>query len=472
MDARAWSRGRPRTGVLVAALLVAGVLIAGGGRTISRADAAPAADVLLIGNSAGTGNGPIQTWRFSTGGAAFASFLPTGATGPNSGLGIAIVGNSLYYTELEAGGVSTSIHIAPFNGGLGGADTRTMANPVRDTAIAALTASEGTLYVLTGYGGSGQPAVSTINLSTNAVAGPITLGSPATASSNGLTRLPNGNLLANTREGSCTYAQFNAATGVATGSSFAVTGASVCNGVETDGDFLYFATDGNSFTKTSLTGSYLSEVAVAANQVQDIALVRVEENGGPTLTELSPVHAWLGLRNSDDQGTQFDLRAELLVNDVLVADGERRCITGLTRNANLAKEAIVEWDSFRPVPVGPDDVISLRLWTRIGTTSTGAKCSGPGGSHNNATGLRLYYDTSARPSRFDVTVSPDPSADLYLRSDGTACGSAQSTGVTMRWLDPTAPAGVLARCRDSAGINFAGGNAWKIIGTWTLPPPA
>jgi hypothetical protein len=462
--------------VIVAALLVAGVVLAGAGRTVSRVQAAPAADVLVIGNSAGTGNGPIQTWRFSTGGDPFASFEPTGATASNSGRGIAIVGNTLYYTELEAGGVSTVIHVVPFNGGLGGDDTGTLANPQRDTAIAALTASEGILYVLTavggaGAGGAGQPAVSTIDLATNAVAGPVSLGSPATASSTGFARLPNGNLLVNTGAGSCTYAQFNAATGVATGPSFVVAGASACNGIETDGDFLYVETDGNSVTRTSLTGAYVSEVAVAANQVQDIALVRVEENGAPSLTELSPVHAWLGLRNSDDQGTQFDLRAELLVNDELVATGEQRCITGLTRNANLAKEAVVSWAPFRPVPVGPDDVLALRLLTRIGTTTTGAKCSGPGGSHNNATGLRLYYDTSARLSRFDLTVSPGSSADLYLRSDGTACGSSQSAGVTSRWLNPSAPAGLLARCRDSAAVNFVGANPWKLIGTWTTLPP-
>ncbi len=41
-----------------------------------------------------------------------------------------------------------------------------------------------------------------------------------------------------------------------------------------------------------------------------------------TLSGLTDLHAWLGLKNSDDQGTNFDLRAEVYKNGVLVASGE------------------------------------------------------------------------------------------------------------------------------------------------------
>ena len=83
---------------------------------------------------------------------------------------------------------------------------------------------------------------------------------------------------------------------------------------------------------------------------------------------LSPVHAWIGLKNSDDQGTQFDLRAELLKNGTPVASGLTRCITGVTRNPSLAKEAIVNWDSFPAGTFSSGDVMGLRLSTRIGST--------------------------------------------------------------------------------------------------------
>ncbi len=47
---------------------------------------------------------------------------------------------------------------------------------------------------------------------------------------------------------------------------------------------------------------------------------------GPSLTSLSPVHAWIGLKNSDDQGARFDLKAELKKNGVTIATGLQRCI--------------------------------------------------------------------------------------------------------------------------------------------------
>jgi hypothetical protein len=188
------------------------------------------------------------------------------------------------------------------------------------------------------------------------------------------------------------------------------------------------------------------------------------------LTSLSPTHAWIGLKNSDDQGTQFDVLAELLKNGTPVASGLKRCITGVTRNPSLATEAIVPWDTFPPVTLGPGDVLSLRLSTRIGTNPNGTKCAGPGGSHNNAVGLRLYYDSTGRPSRFDWTITPNANQDEYLHSNGNPCANAESTGVTTRYFDETPPTAANAKCKDSASVNFAGGNPLKVIGTWSHAP--
>jgi hypothetical protein len=127
--------------------------------------------------------------------------------------------------------------------------------------------------------------------------------------------------------------------------------------------------------------------------------------GTQSLIELGDVHAWLGLKNSDDQGTQFDLRAEVYVNGTLRASGTTRCITGLTRNASLAKEATVAFGSFPEFALAAADVLKLKLSTRIGTNPDDSKCSGPGGSHNNAVGLRVYFDSTSRPARFDQTIS-------------------------------------------------------------------
>ncbi len=122
-----------------------------------------------------------------------------------------------------------------------------------------------------------------------------------------------------------------------------------------------------------------------------------------TLTALSDLRGWVGLKNSDDQGTRFDLLAEVYKNGTVVASGETHCITGVTRNPDMAKEVIVSFAPFGPVDFnGTTDVLSLRVLTRIGTTGTGAFCGG----HSNAVGLRLYFDAVNRSSQFDGTIGP------------------------------------------------------------------
>lgn len=118
-----------------------------------------------------------------------------------------------------------------------------------------------------------------------------------------------------------------------------------------------------------------------------------------TLTTLDDARLWLGLKNSDDIGTRFDLRVELFKNGALVAAGETLCIEGVTRNPNLAKEAIVAFAPFAATAVnGTTDVLTFRVSTRIGT-SGGAACGG----HSNAVGLRLYFDAANRQSGFAAT---------------------------------------------------------------------
>jgi hypothetical protein len=116
-----------------------------------------------------------------------------------------------------------------------------------------------------------------------------------------------------------------------------------------------------------------------------------------SLTSLSDVHVWLGLKNSDDQGTNFDLRVEAYKNSTLVASGQTLCITGVTRNAGSAKEVVLGFDPFSATTFnGTSDVLKLKILTRVGTTPAGAPCGG----HSNAVGLRLYFDAVARSSRF------------------------------------------------------------------------
>jgi YVTN family beta-propeller protein len=121
------------------------------------------------------------------------------------------------------------------------------------------------------------------------------------------------------------------------------------------------------------------------------------------LTSLDDLHLWLGLKNSDDQGTRFDVRAEVLKNGELIATGLERCVAGVTRNANLAKEVIIPFGQFPATPFnGDNDILSLRVTTRIGTNGNDTKCAG----HNNATGLRTYFDAANRQARLGATIAP------------------------------------------------------------------
>jgi len=173
------------------------------------------------------------------------------------------------------------------------------------------------------------------------------------------------------------------------------------------------------------------------------------------LVSLDPATLWIGLKNSDDQGTQFDLRVEVYTNDTLVSDGITRCITGVTRNPNKAKEIAVPFGSISNGTFETGDELFLKISTRIGTNPDGTKCLG----HSNAVGLRLYYDATSRPSRFGAELTPDPLQDFFLHSDGND------------FLDDTAPTATTAKFKDSPTVNFAGGNPWKVIGTWSMTLP-
>jgi Beta-propeller repeat len=119
-----------------------------------------------------------------------------------------------------------------------------------------------------------------------------------------------------------------------------------------------------------------------------------------TVSALSNLRTWIGLKNSYDQGTRFDLRAEVYKNSTIVASGEIFCIQGVTRNADQAKEVAVSFNSPSPMTFnGTTDVLSLKVLTRIGTNGSGAFCGG----HSNAVGLRLYFDAVSRPSKFTAT---------------------------------------------------------------------
>jgi len=247
------------------------------------------AQPLITCNNAAFGGGPITTYNF-TGGAVVGSFVPTGAFDANNGRGVLVLGNKVHYTELSSGfGPTDFIRIAPYNGGAGGADIGTLPNPDPGKGVQDLATSNGVLYAMTGYF-SGPLKVFGLNPLTGAVvSGPVSIAAPANGGSDGLTVLPNGNFLINNGDGSCTYNQYNPSTGAfIPATTIVVPGGGVCTGVDTDGASLFFQTNFNSFTKTTLAGAFSASQVVGANTCEDISLVTPGCAGAAGVTPGNP----------------------------------------------------------------------------------------------------------------------------------------------------------------------------------------
>jgi hypothetical protein len=191
---------------------------------------------------------------------------------------------------------------------------------------------------------------------------------------------------------------------------------------------------------------YLDEIRIYDRRLSDAEIQALYRPG----LSLAPARLWVGLKNSDDQGTPFDLRAELFKNGSLIASGVTPCVTGVARNPGLAKEVLVAFADLADDSVSPGDELSLRMLARIGTRPDGARCPG----HASATGLRLYYDAAGRPSRLGIAAPPGEVRDYFLRTDGSSCR-----------LDVVAPISPAAAIRDSGPVKYAGGNLWSVIGS-------
>jgi hypothetical protein len=180
----------------------------------------------------------------------------------------------------------------------------------------------------------------------------------------------------------------------------------------------------------------------------------------PEPTALDDVQLWLGLKSSDDQGTQFDVKVELLKNGYPVASGLRRCVTGLTRNPRLAKGIRVAWDKFTSVSLAPSDVLALKISTRIGTNPDDKLWPGAASAHTSA-GIAALLRW--RPSALRAILAPGSNHRFtstrtvrHARrgARGECHGEPDRHGPTAR-----------AKCKDSSDIKFAGGNRFSEVGT-------
>jgi len=93
---------------------------------------------------------------------------------------------------------------------------------------------------------------------------------------------------------------------------------------------------------TATTAKFKDSPAVTRTTYQPIGTWSAAAAGETLrLESLSDLHVWVGLKNSDDQGTYFDVRAEIRKNGAMIASGETKNIQGVTRNPDQAKEVAV-----------------------------------------------------------------------------------------------------------------------------------
>jgi hypothetical protein len=153
-------------------------------------------------------------------------------------------------------------------------------------------------------------------------------------------------------------------------------------------------------------------------------------------------HVWVGLQDSDDSDNskdkkdknkdddaRFDLKAELFLDDHLIADGEVRCIGGLSRKPADAREIVIPF----PEPsyllfgghttrnnggsnVRDGDELFLRLSARVSSDSDG-RCKGKKDQAGRSpTGLRLDTFAAGQPARI-LLLGADVSCDSGICID-------------------------------------------------------
>lgn len=120
-----------------------------------------------------------------------------------------------------------------------------------------------------------------------------------------------------------------------------------------------------------------------------------------SLQTLSGVDVWLGLQDANDRGTNFDVLTEFYKNDEPITTGLTRCITGLAHGVNQTTHMTLPFFDFDHLHVSSTDTLTIKIYTRIGTNADDSKCAG----NDNASGLRLYFDSVDKPSSFSKTVT-------------------------------------------------------------------
>jgi parallel beta-helix repeat protein len=161
------------------------------------------------------------------------------------------------------------------------------------------------------------------------------------------------------------------------------------------------------------------------------------------IIELGPVKIWVGLKNSDDIGIKFDLKAEVYKNGVLVASGQLNSVAGGSSGFNNAKLNSIPLSLLDDVFIFPGDSVSVKVYVRNAAV----------GSGKNSGTARLWYNDAQANSRLDLAADEGTSIQYLL--NGFVTGSSPGAG-PKKTIDV------------AAGKK---GSVFKLFGTWTVTLP-
>jgi len=179
----------------------------------------------------------------------------------------------------------------------------------------------------------------------------------------------------------------------------------------------------------------------------------IEVVGGATgctrqLTALGSATAWIGLRNSDDVGTNFDLKAEVYLGEKLVGSGQVNGVPGGGSGFNYTKPASVPLSLLAPVDAPPGVSLSVKLSARI-------TCSGK--THGSGS-ARLWLNDAQAASRAGVFL--DGVEKSYYLKTGSALNANNPGSGPKSALDVAVTS--KAAC---------GGRPFTPFGTWSITLP-
>ena len=159
----------------------------------------------------------------------------------------------------------------------------------------------------------------------------------------------------------------------------------------------------------------------------------------PQITAPVQARVWIGLKNSDDVGTKFDLLAEVLKNGAVVGSGQTNGVSGGSSGFNNAIQDTINLALSAPAALCPGDVVSFRLSVRVAANS----------SHTSGT-ARLWFNDNAANSRLSATLEGQTFSAYLL--DNFVLGTNPGSG-------PKKTIDVLVN-------RNVGGNPFKPFGTW------